>query len=178
MIIVEGPDGSGKDTLIANLGYTDVIKIKSMRGGVGGTTGYDPVTGGIGDGNVGWAGDKPAAEAYMQMTLMHRHRKVAFNRFHLSEYVYGPLLRQFQELPIDQVKELTSFFMVRRIPRIICLPPFGVTLHNVSQPGRERPAYQTEGFLDRAWERFRYLALCGAATHVYDYTRDPLPVIE
>jgi thymidylate kinase len=171
MIIVEGPDGSGKDTLIANLGY-ESKKLKALRGGVGGTVNYTAGNG-IGDGLAGWGGDHPALLAYTHQVMKARGTKTAFNRFHLSEVVYGPILRGKQELSPADLRFLDGLLRTLDATVILCLPPFEVTLANVRKPGRERPAYQTDEFLSRAYVEFDMLKKW--ATIVYDFTRDPVP---
>jgi hypothetical protein len=168
MIIIEGPDGSGKSTLIRSLHHKGKC-LKALRGGVGGTQ-----RDGSGDGTAGWAGVDPALVAYTRQVLTAAE-DTAFDRFHLSEYVYGPLLRQKQELSEGDLHMLSIFLRDRHVPIILCLPPFSVTWRNVTQEGRERPSYQTEAFLHQAYRAFEQLAPW--ATMVYDYTHDALPVI-
>jgi thymidylate kinase len=169
MIIIEGCDGSGKSTLIANLGY-EGLKLKSLRGGVGGTQ-----QNGLGDGDTGWAGIGPALLAYHKKIKEIGSRRIACDRFHLSEIVYGPLLRHRQELDAQDLSLLNAFLHQRQIPVVMCLPPFEVTLANVARAGRERPAYQTDEFLHQAYEAF--VRLTPWATVIYDFTCDPIPNI-
>lgn len=182
MIIVEGPDGSGKSTLIKNLGL-EAKRLKSIRGGIGGTK-FD----GSGDGQAGWGGIEPALVAYTRKVMEAKaaeaaynsnnwvsEKVIAFDRFHLSEHVYGPILRGKQEMNDPDLQWLSAFLREERVKVVMCLPTFVVTLANVTQNGRERPAYQTEAFLHQAWKEFERLAPW--ASVVYDYTRDPLPTI-
>ncbi len=166
MIIVEGPDGSGKSTLIAKLGM-DRRRFKSLRGGVGGVNAH-----GLGDGDFGWSGASALA-SYTSTVCRHLHEALAFDRYHLSEVVYGPLLRGHQELPPEDLERLNFVLHTNQVPVILCLPPLEVTLANVMREGRERPSYQTVEFLTRAYQEF--LLLAPWATIVYDYTRDPIP---
>lgn len=170
MIIVEGPDGSGKTTLIESLGL-ERKRLKSIRGGVGGTK-----FNGTGDGVAGWGGKEPALLAYTRKVIETGAKtQVAFDRFHLSEAAYGPLLRQIQEVSDGDLQFLTAFLRDQHIQVVMCLPPFEVTVDNVNREGRERPAYQTAEFLQQAYAEF--VRLSPWATIVYDYTRDPLPTL-
>lgn len=169
MIIVDGPDGSGKTTVIEKLGYERKV-LRSLRDGVGATN------------NKGWARPgEPVVEAYRrQLTLALATEKatgarIAFDRFHLSEYVYGPILRNEQLITAGVLIEINKMLRDLKVPVILCLPPFKVTLANVGLPGRERPAFQTEGFLHMAHQGF-YRASPWATT-VFDYTREPLPTV-
>lgn len=166
MIIIEGPDGSGKSTLITKLGYRRQA-FKALRGGVGGA--------GV-NGRQGWGTSPTGVVSYVravQKTLEEDLRcapTTAFDRFHLSERVYGPILRQHQMLPDVDLELLNNYLRERQIPVILCLPPWKETLKNVSIEGRERPSYQTEAFLWMSYQRFE--GLKPWATHVFDYTKD------
>jgi thymidylate kinase len=169
MIIIEGPDGSGKTTLINRLNF-DRRRLKSIRGGVGGTR-----FNGSGDGVAGWGGNDPALLAYTRKVIEAGTAPIAYDRFHLSERVYGPILRAKQELSDGDLELLTAFLRETRVKVVMCLPPLAVSLANVMQNGRERPHYQTEEFLQEAYAEFERLAPW--ATIVYDYTRHDLPIV-
>lgn len=167
MIIVEGPDGSGKSELIRLLDRSRVT-FKSLTGGIGGTS------------RGGWSTGKPPLAEFVSKVIegldheaAQPGRRVAFDRFHLSERVYGPILRQKQVLDDPELQMLSGFLRDKRVPVILCLPAFEVTLANVEREGRERPSYQTREFLREAYEAFQLLAPW--ATTVYDYTRNDLP---
>jgi len=140
LIVVEGPDGSGKSTVIKNLGY-DPIKFRALRTGVGASRPDGTCGETTGDAS-GWAGNRPAFDAYRQQ-VKNARPGTAFDRFHLSE--------------------------------IVCLPPFETTFANVTLPGRERPAFQTEEFLRRAYGMWQAVALNHIhlpLVQIFDYTRD------
>lgn len=175
MIIVEGVDGAGKSTLIQKLGY-ERRAFKSLRGGVGGET------------RRGWSSGQSALVEYVRKVADAKYAesinpmgsdaygtRIAFDRFHLSEIVYGPILRHQQEMSTSDLTMLNNYLHDCHVPVILCLPPFPVTLANVLQEGRDRPTYQTEAFLLRAYKEFERLA--PYATIVYDYTTQDLPRI-
>lgn len=164
MIIVEGPDGSGKSTLITQLQHQR-RSLKSVKAGVGTSTEHPG----------GWAGNDPVLLAYMKKIVEASGQKIAYDRFHLSEVVYGPILRNTQLVDEGILYTLSDYLRGQRIPVILCLPPFATTLANVAIEGRERPTYQTEAFLHQAYKGFE--ALAPWATVVYDYTKDQLPIL-
>lgn len=166
MIIVEGPDGAGKTTLIENLAHHRV-HLKSLKGGVG-SEGQNP---------QGWTKNADSTlSAYAQKILEGERTdgvNIAFDRFHLSEWVYGPILRNNQLITDEVLLVLGNLLREKHVPIILCLPAFKTTLANIGKAGRERPAYQTEGFLHMAYTSWQKIA--PFATHVYDYEHDPLP---
>lgn len=145
-LIVEGPDGAGKSTLIEKLGLKR-LHLKSLRGGVGGTT------------QEGWGGQDEAPLAYVKQ-LVAAPEGTAFDRFYLSEMVYGPLLRGAAGITPEEAKLVERVTRARGIATVVCLPPFRRTVSNVMQEGRERPTYQTPTFLREAYVRW-----CQMATH-------------
>ncbi len=167
MIIVEGPDGGGKSTLIAALQHERWHRL-SMRGGVGG-----------GDKKNGWTPIKNVGTAYYDQIIKAQTYEsrtklaVAFDRFHLSERVYGPLLRDEQLVTDDILDKINALVHRKRIPVVICMPPFDVTLKNVMREGRPSPAFQTEEFLQRAYDAWKLVA--PYATVMYDFTNEWLP---
>lgn len=180
MIIVEGPDGAGKTKLIERLNHHRV-HLKSLRGGLGGTTeqgwagSMDSVLGAYArklvDGEMAERGDNACAHELGVPT----GEQIAFDRFHLSERVYGPILRNQQLITDECLGLLGRILSSRHVPIILCLPSFKTTLANVSRDGRERPTYQTEAFLHMAYKAWELLA--PYATIVFDYTKDPLPIV-
>lgn len=168
MIIVEGPDGSGKTTLIENLKHQQ-HKLRSLLGGVGGDT------------KKGWGSvDISPVPNYVKKILEAEDLertgvRVAYDRFHLSEIVYGPILRKKQLFTEDDLAMLTGYCHRKKVSIILCLPPLETTVSNVMREGRERPDYQTVEFLQNAYADF--LGLKEWADFVFDYTRDSLHLI-
>lgn len=160
MIIVEGPDGSGKSTLIATLGLIPLwmggVRTRSPKG----VTWTDPQAG------------TPLAKFETQI-YNRVNDPVAFDRYHLSERIYGPILRDQQEMDDYSLTRINDLLHDHHVPVILCLPPFARTMQNVEQADRPRPAYQTDAFLRLAYRRFA--ELMPWATIVYDFTRDSIP---
>lgn len=163
MIIVEGPDGAGKSTLIDQLGY-ERVSLKALYGGKG-------------EGAQGnWAGSDEAPVAYAKQ-ILSAPSNIAFDRFHMSEQVYGPMLRGASGISDQEVHLLRRLLLARGVTTILCLPPLERTVVNVSQEGRERPDYQTPAFLMEAYHRWSEEYDKTFADVVrYSYVSDPYPV--
>lgn len=164
MIIVEGPDGAGKTTLIARLGF-EARRLVSLRGGTGGDT------------REGWAAPaETTVNAYLRKLLGaakaerdRGHQHIAWDRFHLSERVYGPILRQRQEVTDRDLYTLSTHLADLGVAVVLCLPPFEVT--HAKTRSRPWPAYQTDAFLTAAYAA--WLDLAPYASVVYDFTSTP-----
>lgn len=174
MIIVEGPDGSGKSTLIEQLGYVP-RKFRALRAGEGGTA----ADGACERTASGWGSTDEAPVAYARALLqaLTEPKRIALDRFHLSEMVYGPMLRGRSGITTSEAVLLRRLTRARGIPIYLCLPPFAETLANVCRPGREQPTFQTADFLRAAYERWESFktdpSMLGRDLIVRDYTEDP-----
>jgi hypothetical protein len=172
-LIVEGPDGSGKTTIIEKLGLTR-RHLKSLRGGVGGQA-YDQGTEMV---PGGWGGKDPAAVAYIRQ-LIEAPDGTAFDRFYLSELVYGPILRgqsAIRETDVDLVRRVAGLM---KIYTVVCLPSFETTFQNVITPGRERPSYQTPEFLRAAYDGWkRVLNFRTEDVIIFNYETDDIHLLQ
>lgn len=158
-LIVEGPDGSGKTTVIERLGFTR-RHLKSLRGGLGGSTAE------------GWGGTDLAPIAYIRQ-LIESPDETAFDRFYLSELVYGPILRGQAAIRDAEAEVVRQVASMMNIYTVLCLPSFEMTLKNVMEPGRDRPEYQTPEFLREAYEQWRRIvAYRTEDVIVFDFERD------
>jgi len=102
VIILEGPDGSGKTTLAREL----------EKGGFK----YE---------HEGPTPDNVNAFKYYLRTLLialDQEQPVVFDRFHLGAWVYGPLLRNRVELTDDELTLLDRLMLSRDVRLILCLP--------------------------------------------------------
>lgn len=160
MIIVEGPDGAGKTTLIKQLKERFGLEVAPRVV----TKGAEAMV----DLRV-WVEEN--LEAGFQYQIFDRHRLI-------SEYIYGPLLRKEQQ---PGFTDLTwSTVMLHRLyttvePIVIyCLPPLEVVRANVLRDPENKvvaehidamyAAYVHRIALDTVYRPFH--------TVVYDYTTD------
>lgn len=136
-IIVEGPDGAGKSTVIERLGLT---RVHTLAYTPDGTTASPP-------------------RYYRERVLDHHGRPLyntGFDRLHLSEFVYGPLLREGSAVNSYDIDRLTQVFREKKVPIVMVLTDWVTSRMNVRS--RPAPDYQTDEFLRRAYDTFVMLA--------------------
>jgi hypothetical protein len=141
-IIVEGPDGAGKTTLVNALRQ----RLSCLR--------------------YHHEGPPPKEGSILRHygSLIATKDDTIFDRAHFGELVYGPLLRGQSGL------ESRDMVMMRRLTRglgvisILCLPPWEVCRTNTET----RSEYLSAQQRDSAY--WRWTRLVGEFTHVYDYT--------
>lgn len=162
MIIVEGPDGSGKDTLIAQLMSdfgTLVVRgpraVKSSHAG--------PVD------NLGkWVAEDLRQWPWSEATRIYNRHPL------ISEPIYGPLLRGHVDPGFQMSWDLAWNYFTSNTLVIFCLPPLSVVMNNVSQ-ARDMPGVAEN--IEKIWESYR----AGAKEYPgwamkYDYTEEgPIP---
>lgn len=159
MIIVEGPDGAGKTTLISalterfNLSVAPRVVSKDAEAMVDLKT---------------WVEENLAGG--FQYKIFDRHRMI-------SEFIYGPILRKEQQPGFSDpnwvMYRMSQFIQIDPIV-IYCLPPLEVVKQNIAGDEDNRvvwdhiegiyTAYLHRAAIDNAHSGFR--------TIIYDYTTD------
>lgn len=158
MLIVEGPDGSGKTTLIAEL--REALNI--------------PVAPRVVSKNTEAMLD---LRDWVDNNLEEGFQRVIFDRYRLiSESIYGPIIRDMQHPGFDNqqwlMERLVKFYNLHPII-IYCIPPLQTVIDNVTddednamvQP-RIRSIYNA--YVNRATLDF---IMSPAPTYLYDYTK-------
>lgn len=160
MIIVEGPDGAGKTTLITQLQDRYDLEVaprvvtKSAEAMV--------------DLKV-WV-EENLAQGF-QYTIFDRHRLI-------SEFIYGPLLRKEQQPGFTDL--IWSYTMLRRLYQdvkpimIYCLPPLQVVADNVSGDFENEVVAEHIEAMYTAYVHRASLDWVSSpsSTIIYDYTSD------
>lgn len=114
LIILEGPDGSGKTTLARRLQAEHSFKIV----------------------HAGPPRHPLSEEATLRRYLLpvvaaHAAGKpVVFDRWHLGELAYGPVLRGGSTLTVRAWQLLERFYAAIDLQVVLCLPPFKTCLNN------------------------------------------------
>lgn len=168
MIIVEGPDGAGKTTLIETIrkSYPDLqiaprVVSKDAEAMVD-------------------------LQSWVNINLANGFQYELFDRHRLiSEFVYGPLLRKKQSAGFTSLSwvanSLARFYALRPVV-IYCLPPLEVIENNLRGDESNRVVWEhVEGMYTSYLHRASLDAISIGAI-LYDYTRhgmegDPLAIL-
>ena len=109
MIILEGPDGGGKSTLAARL-HRD----------------YDYAI--VKTGPPALDEDTTAAYLSALYTALARPGLTIFDRLHLGEAIYGPLLRSTDRMGASGLKVIERAIAENGVRLIICVPPWEILM--------------------------------------------------
>lgn len=146
-VIVEGPDGAGK-TVFAR-------RLCDARGFAYHHEGPPP--------------EGPSALHHYARLLLEAKRPTVFDRFHLGELVYGPILRGRSALLEDDLELMRRLIDGLGATVVRCLPPWGVCEQNLH--ARE---LLTEEQRRRAYNVWQYRTEIALHVHLhYDYTYNP-----
>ena len=146
LVIVEGPDASGKSTLTAFLGAALEAPTKHVTSETGGHL------------------------LQLQALALLNHPRTIFDRFHVSEQIYGPVYRggpRFNRHWNARLEEwLYEYFGA---VMVMCLPPLDVA----KQEWEERVRRGKEKFstdYERVWNGYASYSTLLPVIH-YDYTK-------
>lgn len=126
MIIVEGPDGAGKTTLVERL-----CQMYGMIVGKRGTTNRDLL----------WTVTVPDTMRALGMAVDGTTAPKIWDRLYYSDFVYAPLgttprpvaFNASQQVHVDKIIEAL------RCPIIVCLPPKPIVMENTSNERHQMP---------------------------------------
>lgn len=149
-IIIEGPDGAGKTALAAVL--CRALGMAYHHEG--------PPPPGV-----------DLRDHYLNTLRSNTRVPTVFDRFHLGEVVYGPLLREKSGLTPRDVQIINQAFKDLGGSIIICLPPWETCIEN-SRAKAELELIQDEVVLQAAYDAWTVLAKTRALFRgqLYDYT--------
>jgi hypothetical protein len=139
MILVEGPDGAGKTTLVERLAQMYGLQI-----GHRGTDNRDLL----------WTVTLPDTLRALSDAVHGVKPPAIWDRLYYSDFVYAPLGATPRPVAFNesQQKHIDAVIEALRCPIIVCLPPFRVVERNIMS---ER--HQMEGVKERAlniWDEY------------------------
>lgn len=159
MIIVEGPDGSGKTTLVKKLS-NDLGLLIAERVVARDTTAMVDLK--------EWV-DFNLSRGF-QRTIFDRHRLI-------SEPIYGTILphkRENSGFWADfewLVQSMRKFYDIEPFV-IVCLPPYDVVMNNLLDDPTNQEVFPHTWAIHRAYQAFAASGICGRGVDVvYDYTQ-------
>lgn len=155
-IVIEGPDGAGKTRLARFICHRHVMAYHHE-------------------------GPPPAGASLLHHyggLLANAERPTVFDRLHLGELVYGPLLRGASGVSSNDLVLMRRLLRGMGVVTILCLPPWSTCYQN----NRDREELiPDEPRLRRAYDAWASLAPTGHFDLHYDYTSAPpfqLPWVE
>lgn len=162
MIIVEGPDGAGKTTLISKLRVLTKLEVSPRVVSKDAESMVDLKR---------WTEEN--VRAGFQNLIFDRHRLI-------SEPIYGPVLRKIPEPGFNDLEwfldQITSFYLTRPVI-IYCLPPFSVVWGNVMKDDDNKIFHAEGEKLSLIYRSYVNKAVTDhslrSRTWIYDYT-DPI----
>ena len=152
VIILEGPDGAGKSVLADSLEQLTGVQSIHLT---------PPV-------------DEPAFDTCDRHidNVVHADRGVIFDRFHISEHVYGPILRGIDGMAETGAIIEERLWSLTRPAVVMCLPPFDVALNTWSRRNAAKAELvEKREQYDAIYHGFESVRTT-LPTIQYDYTRD------
>lgn len=155
MLIVEGPDGSGKTTLCQKLAEDFDIPIMNWETELG--ISRDDLK------------ENPTQRYYHALALelsdSRGQRPFIHDRLYFSSLVYGPLMQGNIQMSPEDSKLISRLLLAFACPIIMCMPPKDVVLENM-----KKDDHQMEGVRELQGDVYdAYQALFTAKDQVFPY---------
>lgn len=152
VIILEGPDGTGKSTLAAQLATLTGFRSEHL---------IAPVD------------EEPIDTCYRYLDEVRTtNTGIVFDRFHLSEYVYGPIARGVNTMEFTGKVLERELWLTTRPVVVMCLPPYEVAQENWAKRNAARgEMIKSASMYDAVYHAFENIRTT-LPTIQYDYTRE------
>lgn len=152
LIIVEGPDGAGKTTLVRGL-----IREFSFQAGERGTT----------DRKLLYTVTRSDTYRAMAHEVLGDEPPRIWDRLFFSEMVYAPIVGRLCEFSMSEQAYIRRVLEAMRVPIVLCLPPLAHVVENALKDE------QMDGVVDNLttiYEAYAQPDFMPEHTLVYDYT--------
>lgn len=162
MIIVEGPDGAGKSTLVERL-----CKLYGLEVGKRGTTDRDLL----------WTVTVPDTMRALRWAVGGHMNTMIWDRLYYSDFVYAPIQGRAIAFNDSQQVHVDAIIEALRPPIIVCLPPWAVVAGNVGKDHQMPGVMENFGEIYGRYQNMAFRtgdALKPFPDHriIYDYTDD------
>jgi len=156
MIIVEGPDGSGKSTLVA-----EIVKRLGLIQGTRSTLDRDRLH------------ETTVMDSYraVMAAVNGMDPPVVWDRMFYSDGIYAPIVRDEEPMfPGDTLEYLHRLVLAMRAPVILCLPPLEVVRANVASSKQLAGVVENIDTIYQAYEMLAREFGNSNQCMIYDYT--------
>lgn len=156
MVIIEGPDGAGKSTLVKQV--CDELKLEV---GTRGTKNRDLL----------WTVTVSDTMRALGMAVTGQAPPKVWDRLYYSEFVYAPIQGRDVAFNLMHQRHINAVLDVLKPPRIMCLPPWEIVEANAGK------VHQMDGVNDNLEKIYRFYSRMYQQNHnfdSYDYTKDSI----
>lgn len=153
MIIVEGPDGAGKSTLVESLSKEFALEVGER---------------GVADRSKLYTVTRQDTYTALSEAVKGNELPQIWDRLFFSELVYAPMAERKPEFSEEESITIKRVMQALGIPIIVCLPPFKVVEKNIEDTEQMSGVHKNIGAI---WQHYTGLFTSMPWVMWYDYTQ-------